>query len=170
MFPCVRIPMKTASQYFGEAERREINDCVRVAEAQLPLKSFRSLRPPQGVTSERRTSPGCDGSGLSNADQLVLASHSPGSWGLGRCFLGPANCSAWSLTVVGFLIGVVIGSRWKSLRRLLTPKRQLQDQVRAAAGSPFSTSEFTTRPRAADCSFICRWKSALQSSWRTVRF
>jgi len=130
--------MKTASQYFGEAERREINDCVRVAEAQASAEIV-----PVVATSSGSYERAEDIAGLWMAVASVMLTNwfwphtapEVGAWG--DVSWGQRTAVLGLMTVVGFLIGVVIGSRWKSLRRLLTPKRQLQDEVRAAAGIAF---------------------------------
>ena len=130
--------MKTASQYFGEAERREINDCVRVAEAQTSAEIV-----PVVATSSGNYDRAEDIAGLWAAVTSVMLTNwfwpqsapEVGAWG--GVSWGQRTAVLGLMTVVGFLCGVVIGSRWRSLRRLLTPTRQLQDQVRAAAGIAF---------------------------------
>lgn len=130
--------MKTASQHFSPEDRLRVNDCVRAAEAQTSAEIV-----PVVATSSGSYDRAEDIAGLWVAVGAVMLTswywpHTVpeiGSWGGDSS--GVRTILLGAVAIVGFLIGVLVCSRWSSLRCLLIPARQKQDQVMASARSRF---------------------------------
>jgi putative membrane protein len=130
--------MPTLQQLFLESDRQAVNQAVQQAE----MRTNAEILPVASVSSGRYDRPedivglwtGLICLSISWAVYPVPDS-SPGSWG------GPHP--GWQLvsfvavTVLGFLLGAVLGSKIAWLRRLFTPRQQMQEEVFQRARAVF---------------------------------
>ncbi len=131
--------MKRANHLFNPEEKEKINQAVASAEK---LTSGEIV--PVVATASGRYDRAEDMGGFLLALAALVVSWMlgqrivpvAGDWAQGQRLTLPLP---WVLLVLiaGFVVGVALTSRWGGLRRLLTPDREMREEVERAAGHAF---------------------------------
>jgi putative membrane protein len=132
--------MLSAARCFSEADRKRINECVGAAESKTSAEIV-----PIVATSSGRYDRAEDLVGLWCGVVLMIltavfwpapaVSMESGSWDKDPTLLQAGKSIIAML--VGFMLGVAAGSRISSIRRMLTPSKQMREEVQQSARAIF---------------------------------
>ncbi|MFT5323148.1 MAG: putative membrane protein [Planctomycetaceae bacterium] len=130
--------MQRASDVFNEEQKQHVSQAVADAESRTSCE----IVPVVASSSGRYDRPeDIVGLWLATITAVVVWAMFPrepavsGSWGAGSVSLGVLIMAAG--VVIAFIVGTVCGSRVSWLRRLFSPKKQLQEEVATRARGVF---------------------------------
>ena len=134
------IPMLSAAKCFSEADRKRINECIGAAESKTSAEIV-----PVVATTSGRYDRAEDLVGLWLGIILMImtallwpvapVSLESGSWDKDPSLLQVGKLIIAMLA--GFTMGVAVASRLPALRRLVTPGRQMREEVQLSAQAIF---------------------------------